>query len=81
MGGDAAVDGFEVEFHGRPGRMLEAALGELVGEGAIRIDGTTTTLSVIDQPALITVLQRLNDLGVRIERAQRARPSRERTLA
>lgn len=75
MGGDARVDGFEVEFHGRPGRMLEAALGELVGEGAIRSDGTTTTVSVIDQSALITVLQRLNDLGVRIEGAQRRPPA------
>ncbi len=52
-------------------RTLDQALANLLEEESIRAEEDGFILSIGDQSALVAVLTRLNDLGVRIERVRK----------
>jgi hypothetical protein len=62
---------FDVEVAGQIQRTLYERLSELIGRSSIRTTGSTVVLSVIDQSALVAIIARLNDLGVKIEAVRR----------
>lgn len=62
---------FDVVLIGHAERTVKSMLDELVGHESIRSVDEGLVLSIRDQAALPTVLARLNELGVKIERIGR----------
>lgn len=63
---------FAIEVVGTLEGALRCCLVDLVGEEALAQGAGTIVVSVPDQAALIPVLLRLHDLGIEVERIQRA---------
>lgn len=64
---------FDVVVVGTVQRTLYRRLSDLIGESSIHTEGGTSVLRVQDQPALLTVVTYLNDLGMTIEEIHRVR--------
>lgn len=65
--------GYDVEVTVRATRTLRRTLSDFVGESAIHATEDTLVLTVVDQAALVTLIARLNNLGIRVEQVTRAR--------
>jgi hypothetical protein len=63
---------FEVRISARADPAVRRLLTELVGDSALRTAGEHLVIRVIDQPAMVAVVTRLNDLGVEILQVCRA---------
>jgi hypothetical protein len=64
VGGEMA---YAIELIGDVRSMQQLGLADLVGHDAMSERGGRVTLRVLDQPAMLGVLNRLNDLGIEIE--------------
>ena len=64
---------YDVEVAARSTRTLRRMLSDFVDESAMRATGDRLVVSVVDQAALVTVIARLNDLGIRVEGLTRVR--------
>ena len=62
---------FDVVVIGHAERTVRSMLDELVGRESIRWVDDGLVLSIRDQSALVAVLARLNELGVKIDRVRR----------
>lgn len=62
---------FDIEVSGTLRRTVRHRLVELVGDAAVAERPGRVVVSVDDQAAMIGVAQRLNDLGLDIERIER----------
>ncbi|MGE0306167.1 MAG: hypothetical protein AB7Q27_10435 [Acidimicrobiia bacterium] len=58
---------YEIELTASLHSVQRLGLGDLVGDDAMSEHAGRVTVRVIDQPAMLGVLNRLNDLGVEIE--------------
>jgi hypothetical protein len=67
---------FDVVVIGHAERTVRSMLDELVGRESIRWVDDGLVLSIRDQSALVAVLARLNELGVKIDRVRRV-PARD----
>ena len=71
--------GFNVVLAAAGTRTLRSMLADLVGESAVESRADATVLSVRDQAALVTVISRLHDLGLEIDRVTRSPEGAPRT--
>jgi len=62
---------YVIQLDGSVHATLRLRFAELVGDDAIREEDGATTVAVPDQPAMIAMLHRLNDLGLRVDRVER----------
>jgi hypothetical protein len=63
---------FAIEVVGILGGTMRRCLVDLVGADAVAEQAGTTVVSAPDQAAMIGVLHRLHDLGLRVERVEQA---------
>lgn len=62
---------YAIELTANLRSMRRLGLVDLIGEDAMSEHGGRVTLRALDQPAMLGILNRLNDLGVAIERVAR----------
>jgi hypothetical protein len=58
---------YAIELTANLRTMQQLGLADLVGDDAMSEHGGRVTLQVLDQPAMLGILNRLNDLGVEID--------------
>jgi hypothetical protein len=62
---------FDIVICGSPPRTVLCWLRDIVGETGVVQTSGSLRLSVLDQAAMVGVLNRLHDLGLEIERVER----------
>lgn len=62
---------FEIKLPGTLDRTTRHALAELIGDDALEQRTDTFVISARDQAALLGILRRLNELGIRIDNVER----------